>query len=162
MNFKLSVLNFKFLICFVLCPLSFVLLFPQTHAREYINPSAPAVKIPPYEGERYEALVPDTLDIAERAKLARHGLTSPLDPDDGYSLYWLVNYTPSPPSMLKEDYNNIQAKFMEALPLLRIASGSALNSHVDQAWMDGLMKSIGEDGLIYAQKINGQFHSLGG
>ena len=68
---------------------------------EYIRPDAPAAVLPPLKGIHYEAVVPDTLDIAERARLAIHGLTSPLDPADGYNLYWLVNYAGDPSCMKK-------------------------------------------------------------
>ena len=47
---------------------------------EYISPAVPTVKLPVYEGVRYEAVVPDTLDLAGRAALAVNGLTGPLDP----------------------------------------------------------------------------------
>ena len=36
----------------------------------YVNPKAPAVELPKYAGDYYEATVPDTLDIAERARLS--------------------------------------------------------------------------------------------
>ena len=32
---------------------------------------------------------------------------------------------------------------MEALPLLRVATGSSLNDHVDPIWMSGILRSIG-------------------
>jgi hypothetical protein len=38
-------------------------------------------------GRYYEATVPDTLDLAERAKLAIHALTEALNPESGYSPY---------------------------------------------------------------------------
>ena len=38
---------------------------------------------------------------------------------------------------------------MEALPLLRLATGSSLNDHVDPVWMSGILRSIGPDGLVY-------------
>src|SRR5438132_14265101 len=38
---------------------------------------------------------------------------------------------------------------MEALPLLRVASGSTQNEQVDRAWMQSLLKSIGADGMVY-------------
>ena len=107
--------------------------------------------------------MPDTLDITERAKLAIHGLTSPLDPNDHYSLYWLVNFQNTPPIMRKEIYVNIGAKFRWALPFLRIITGSDLNNNVDQVWMDALLKDIGPDGLIYQrQGQQAPRYSLGG
>jgi hypothetical protein len=46
----------------------------------YINPTIPDFAMPPYEGQRYEAVVPDTLDLAERARLAVNALTEMTDP----------------------------------------------------------------------------------
>ena len=54
----------------------------------YINPDVPEVKLPEIRGERSEALVPDTLDLAERAALAIHGMTEPTDPEADYEVYW--------------------------------------------------------------------------
>ena len=44
---------------------------------------------------------------------------------------------------------------MEALPLLRVASGSELNAQVDPVWMGTSLKSIGPDGLFYVP-LNGR------
>lgn len=44
---------------------------------------------------------------------------------------------------------NIQYKFQEALPLLRDMTGSQMNTTVDQAWAENLLRMQGEDGLIY-------------
>jgi hypothetical protein len=53
---------------------------------------------------------------------------------------------------MMHDYNdwcqNVEG-MIESLPLLRIASGSDLNSDVDRAWMETLLKSVGPDGLVY-------------
>ena len=46
----------------------------------YIREEIPDFDVPAYEGERYEALVPDTLDLQERAALAVNTLTGPTDP----------------------------------------------------------------------------------
>src|SRR5262249_36319397 len=43
-------------------------------------------------------------------------------------------------------------KYQEALPLMRIASGSMLNFNVDQVWMRSQLKSIGPDGLYYIKR----------
>src|ERR1700679_2825118 len=45
------------------------------HVVQYIRDSAPHFDIPSYAGARYQDTVPDTLDIAERAKLGIHMLT---------------------------------------------------------------------------------------
>ena len=36
-------------------------------AIEYISPEIPQFEVTEYKGERYETMVPDTLDLAERA-----------------------------------------------------------------------------------------------
>ena len=115
----------------------------------YINPEVPRVREPACEGERYEAIVPDTLDLAERAALAVHGLTGVLDPDANYELYWAASFKTNPPSMHHDFNDHCQGKFHEALPLMRLASGSRQNIEVDKCWMEITIQMQGPDGLLY-------------
>ena len=115
----------------------------------YVRPDIPSVPIPPYQGERYEDLVPDTLDLAEMATLSLTCLTEATDPEWDYELYWLLDLFRNPPIMLHDFSDWCQLKFMESLPLLRIISGSEKNIQVDRAWTDMILKSIGPDGLFY-------------
>jgi hypothetical protein len=123
----------------------------KKHIRRYVRDTAPRVDIPPYTGLRYRDNVPDTLDIAERAKLGINALTGIADSNADYEIYWLVNFSLNPPRMA-HDYNdwvqNVEG-LMEALPLLRLATGSTLNDQVDPVWMAGILRSIGPDGLFY-------------
>ena len=80
------------------------------------------------------------------ARLAIGGLTGPLDPADDYSLYWIVGYHNYPPVMRKEECPHIQTKFMGALPLMRISTGSSVNDHVDLAWMNSIAANRGGGG----------------
>lgn len=117
----------------------------------YIRKDVPHFKIPSYRGHSYADTVPDTLDIAERAKLGVHALTSITDPAVDYEIYWSCNFFRNPPVM-QHDFNDWvqnQEGLMEALPLLRNATGDTSNSEVDQAWMESTLKSIGPDGLVY-------------
>ena len=118
---------------------------------QYIRPEIPKFSIPPYRGERYADQVPDTLDLTERAKLGIHVLTGITDPDADYEIYWLTDVFRDPPIMLHDfnDWVQNQEGLMEALPLLRNATGSSLNDQVDPAWMASILKSVGPDGLIY-------------
>ena len=52
----------------------------------YVRETPPPVNVPPYEGDRYAAVVPDTLDLQERAGLAVNALTGPTDPDADYEI----------------------------------------------------------------------------
>ncbi|MDP6438551.1 MAG: glycoside hydrolase family 127 protein [Candidatus Brocadiia bacterium] len=120
----------------------------------------PSFDIPAYGGERYEDMVPDTLDIQERAALAVNGLTGPTDPDKEHLLYFSVDFSANPPMMRHGTSDMCQAKFMEALPLMRIAGGSDLSSQVDPVWMATALRMIGPDGLVYWPAFPwGQKHS---
>jgi hypothetical protein len=89
------------------------------------------------------------LDIAERAQLAIHGLTGPLDAKADYELYFLAEFMRNPP-LMTHDFNDwCVLKFWEALPLLRGATGSEHAGHVDQVWTRAMLKCIGPDGLFY-------------
>src|SRR5438874_9352222 len=111
----------------------------------YIRDQIPAFEIPPYRGKRYEDLVPDTLDLAERAKLGIHALTAITDPDADYQIYWAVNLLRNPPVMQHQfdDYHvQVVEGFLEALPLLRSATGIDLNHQVDEAWMNNFLRCL--------------------
>jgi len=118
---------------------------------EYIRENIPAFEIPAYSGTRYEDRVPDTLDLAERARLGAHCMTSITDPLADHEIFFYVDLHRNPAVMV-HDFNdwcrNVEGMY-EALPLMRLVSGSDENSHVDQVWMEGLLKSIGPDGLVY-------------
>jgi hypothetical protein len=117
---------------------------------EYINPNLPAFKNPEYVGEHYDAVVPATLDLAERARLAIHGMTSMTNPHLDYEMYFIVNHMSQPPSMdLSPSDLDTQGKFIESTALMRIVSGSQENLHVDRIWMEMLLKMRGPDGLLY-------------
>ncbi|MCL2660255.1 MAG: hypothetical protein FWD64_07035, partial [Acidobacteriaceae bacterium] len=118
---------------------------------EYIQESLPAFEIPAYSGTRYVDHVPDTLDLAERARLGAHCMTSITNPQADHEIYFYVDLHRNPAVMV-HDFNdwcrNVEGMY-EALPLMRLASGSDENSHVDRVWMEGLLHSIGPDGLVY-------------
>src|SRR5690349_9676240 len=64
------------------------------------KPSAP-------QGERYEATVPDTLDLADRAALALHGLTNAVDETHGDVQYFMTRFAANPPYLIHMDYGDI-------------------------------------------------------
>jgi hypothetical protein len=123
----------------------------------YIRERAPSFEIPPYGGVYYTDRVPDTLDVTERAKLGIHALTSITDRAVDYEIYWECGFFRNPIAMQHNfnDWVQNQEGLMEALPLLRNASGDNSNSEVDPAWMTSTLKSIGPDGLVYIP-LNGR------
>ena len=92
----------------------------------------------PSKGESYQAEVPDTLDLAERAVLAIQPLTE---------------Y----PDLMGGD-NACAPKMFEALPLLRGMSGSSKNSELEQGNLNKyILSRLGEDGLLYFPGPNGPY-----
>ena len=104
-------------------------------------------------GERYEADVPDTLDLAERMGLAINALSNVWTPDERYSLAFIVDFSHRPAVLitnhLTDAHLNIPPKFLEALTLCRLASGSDHNLEVDAGVINAQLSFLGEDGLTY-------------
>jgi len=114
----------------------------------YIRPSATLLAVKPIQGKRYEDLVPDTTDIAEMSKLAINVLTCGTDRQQDYEQYFSV-YMGNPLRMAHNFSDWCTPKYMEALALLRVVTGSTSMAQVDQTWQDVMLKSVGPDGLYY-------------
>lgn len=120
----------------------------------YINPDVPEFAPPTYPGEYYASVVPATLDLAERARLAIHAVTSMTNPNCDYEIYFVASHVAQPPALLHGNGDlACHGKFMEVLPLLRAMSGSLENMEVETTWMKVLLQLQGPDGLIYASTI---------
>jgi hypothetical protein len=120
----------------------------ETHPA-YIRPNIPSIAYPAHRGSWYEDQIPDTLDLAEMARLLVNGLTGPNDPSVDYEQYFGPNLGSNPAQMGHDWSDQCQMRSMKALPLMRHISGSNLNSEIDQVWMNVVLKSIGPDGLYY-------------
>ena len=116
----------------------------------YINPEAPAATVPPYDGERYQALVPDTFDVAERARQVINPLTEATDADADREIYFMGVFCVKPALLCHGVSDaNVQPKFQLTVPLMRMISGSDQNLHVEAEWITRLRRCIGPDGLFY-------------
>ncbi|MAG36368.1 MAG: hypothetical protein CL878_09005 [Dehalococcoidia bacterium] len=104
-------------------------------------------------GDRYEAHVPDTLDLAERMGLAINALTNVWHPEERYALAFNVEFSHRPPvrniNHLTDAYLNIPPKFIEALAVCRLASGSDQNLDTDAEVLRAQQSLLGDDGLTY-------------
>lgn len=111
-------------------------------------------------GTRYQATVPDTLDLADRAELSLRVLTGILDPDCNYELYFLATFQANPPYMSHErtglPTNN--PKFAESLPMMRLMCGSNYNRDIETRMMEYMVSAIGDDGFYYAIKADRPWH----
>ena len=95
-------------------------------------------------GQRYEAVVPDTLDLAERAKLSVHGLTSFLNPLDNYSCPIEAYYNMKPAAMaftlggmMNGGYN--WGKIAQSILLARVMCGSEENLDIEEHSLHGML-----------------------
>lgn len=118
---------------------------------DYINPNPPEFKLPQSTGESYDALVPDTLDLAERAHLSINGLTGMLNPNADEQLYFAVCAMADPPTMIHSggsDLNTV-GKFLEVLPLMRTMCGSKQNLDAERVLLLNTLRDQGPDGMLY-------------
>ena len=93
-------------------------------------------------GEHYEATVPDTLDLAERARLSVHGLTSFLNEKAGYAPYGHTYFNANPPYMSDMAGGPPNwGKIAESLIMARLMSGSEENLDVEQKTLEGMLAS---------------------
>jgi len=105
-------------------------------------------------GARYQATVPDTLDLAERGAMALRALTQLADPESRYEVY-LCAHMDQKPAFMSHGLSGVshgqggvcQPKAVEVLPLLRRMSGSTFNADVDRIMLESLLEDIEDDGL---------------
>ena len=102
--------------------------------------------------ERYQATVPDTLDLAERCRLALNGIAGTSDPDmygqQWFSTSWAVK---TPYLSHNASDATCTPKFAESFPLLRWASGSKEYMDLERYQMENLVGNIyDKDGLYYS------------
>jgi hypothetical protein len=116
------------------------------------------------KGSIYEAEVPDTLDLAERARWGVNALTGIVDPGRGYQPHQCLRPYRNPPVLSPEPGgymfaggNEMWGKHVEALLEMRLASGSEHERSVDAETLRGMVSCIEDDGLFYsyAKKVDG-------
>lgn len=108
----------------------------------------------PTRGDFYFSNVPDTLDLAERAKLAVNALTRCTNPEKEYAVYFNVNLNRNPPTLSRQI--RLYGKFMEALALMRIITGSDFNQHVDKVWEDAFLRLLTQQRPVLAGPEGGR------
>ena len=99
-------------------------------------------------GQRYEAEVPDTLDLADRARYAINVLTRATAPDHRYAVWQNMQFGATPP-YLGWHVLGLTPKHLESLPQMRVMCGSDTSLDVESAMMKSQTGLIGEDGILY-------------
>ncbi len=99
-------------------------------------------------GQSYEAVIPDTLDIAEGAQLSINALTGNLDPDLYSAVYQDFQFLGKKPKMDALTWN-ISPKNARTLPTLRVITGSDFGIESEYLLMSDLVSHIQENGQMY-------------
>jgi hypothetical protein len=117
-------------------------------SRISVTPNRAAMR--PSRGS-YRATVPDTLDLAARARLAINGLAGTLDWEQVPEFYFRV--TLAPPTMVHDalSFCACGPKYFESFPMMRAMTGSDLYADIERRYHDYMLGSIGDDGLFYAK-----------
>jgi hypothetical protein len=96
--------------------------------------------MPQVRGQHYQATIPDTLDIQQRAELVLNTMTNCTDPKNNYAPYDNMYVYRNPPVL--RGTTMINGKYVEATALLRYLTGSTTNQHVDQAWRNAYLEAF--------------------
>ncbi|MBI2951380.1 hypothetical protein HYY27_04755 [bacterium] len=110
----------------------------------------PSAALPGRVGTCYEDTVPDTLDLAERARLGLNYFTEIIQEHRDYEMCLSADLDKSRPPYMRchtSDIGACQAKAMEAMAFLRLMSGSAQNLEREGKMVDMMVSLLGEDGL---------------
>jgi hypothetical protein len=106
-----------------------------------------------YPGTRYQALVPDTLDLADRARLAINGIGGSIDPKLDYTEYFHIWLTWRQPYMSHHGADiTCDPKFTESLPMMRLMCGSDQYREVETEQLKVLLARI--EGDFYWSKVD--------
>jgi hypothetical protein len=147
-SFHTLIIKVLSLVLFTGASLTIAQEFPQSVQKLVNNPMDKAI-----QGQRYEAMVPDTLDLADRMDLAINALTNVWFPEERWGLGFMVDLSRRPAvryfNHLTDAYLNIPPKMLEALAVCRVASGSSRNINVDQKVLSAQLDMVGDDGLVY-------------
>ncbi len=106
---------------------------------------------PRIAGERYEAQVPDTLDLADRAAAAINGIGGAIDTDMDHQMWFWIRYAYKNPFMKHHGADpTCDALLSPTLPMLRTMSGSRERMDQEVGLMRHLLRDTSpDDGLYY-------------
>lgn len=90
--------------------------------------------------------VPDTLDLAERGKMALNGVLGSVDSDVGFEPYFLTFFDVHPAYMIhwSSMVSGVLPKYLEAIPLLRLMSGSDQGKEIEKGLLDSVITKYSE------------------
>ena len=109
---------------------------------------------PATRGSYYKAEVPDTLDLAEQARLGLNYFSSIIEESLDCEMYLSADLFYNPPILraFTSDIGACQPKALEAMAFLRLMSGSTQGLDIEAKMMRMMVSLLGEGGLYW---VNG-------
>ena len=138
----------------ILCPVVAILMAFSLNVAYAERPPVEAVlnakqkELMKARGHRYEATVPDTLDLAERARLSVNVMLGNIEPAKEYSVYQAFRFSSNPPEPGGLTWN-IQHKNIRVLPMLRTMCGSERGLDLEYETMKNVLSQLAPDGMLY-------------
>ena len=108
--------------------------------------SGSSAEAPPKPGPSYQATVPDTLDLAQRAGWAENALTEMLDP----AADWEICFGGQLGAHESTGLPTNNPKYAESIPMMRVITGDDFNRNIERGMTAALVSLIQGDGLYYA------------
>jgi hypothetical protein len=96
----------------------------------------------PINGQYYQRTIPDTLDLAERARLALNGLGGTIDSAMGTNYFFIVYANHRPYMCHHLSDNEIDPKLTGCFPMMRIMSGDRLYEDVEALHRSAVLSRI--------------------
>ena len=114
--------------------------------------TAPEQRESSLTGAYYKAVVPDTLDLAERARLAVNAITGAADPHNNYEVFQCGHCDQQPANFNHNHGGPCLAKAIDVLPRMRRMSGSHQNEDYDRKIVNSMLRDVDENGLCLSER----------
>ena len=106
------------------------------------------------KGTYYKAVVPDTLDLAERARLAVNAITGAADPHNNYEVFQCGHCDQQPANFNHNHGGPCIAKAIDVIPRMRRMSGSRQNEDYDVKIVNSMLRDVDANGLWWIKGEN--------
>ena len=116
-----------------------------------LNAADKGLNQPAVSGRYYEVVVPDTLDLAERAKMGLQYFIDIIREDYNYEMPLIIAFDPGHKGPAMKMHGNslgaCQCKAAETMAYLRLMTGSKVGLEREEKMLDMMVSMFGEDGL---------------
>ena len=108
-----------------------------------------------FEGKKYEALVPDTLDLADRADFAINSAVGCIEEKFDYECWWMLYFIRFQPELSgpgirphTNQWFDVNPRVFEILTTMRLITGNKWGMDTEQKMIDSMFSRV-TDGLMF-------------